>query len=189
VKLLSLYVEVFVWGRHACGCVGYVVYGLTELICKVQWRAFVVHGYDVCVAWLVELNGSELSCWFWDGYWRATFVKLLICLSLQSPSCEADSCCATKIQCILWATKVHYHVHNTLLLLPILHQKKSSLHPPILFLKDHFKIFLTVLMPSKWLCHLVFPTKNPGCDHPKVYGAEYTLPSSPLCSSSSVTSC
>ena len=29
MKLAGLSIEVFVRGRHACGCVGYVVYGLT----------------------------------------------------------------------------------------------------------------------------------------------------------------
>jgi len=61
---------------------------------------------------------------------------------------------------------------------------------PSYFLKIHIKIFLTVLMPSKWLCHLKFPHQNPECDHPKVYGAEYTLSSLPLCSCASlVTPC
>lgn len=75
---------------------------------------------------------------------QATFVKLLICPTIQklpvtdsneqNPSCEAGSCSATKIQCILWDTKVRYHVHNTVTTGRYTASDKSSLHLPILFL-------------------------------------------------------
>ena len=80
---------------------------------------------------------------------QATFVKL-ICPTIQklpvtdsneqNPCCEAGSCSATKIQCILWDTKFRYHVHNTVTtgrytVTTGRHtaSDKSSLHLPILF--------------------------------------------------------
>jgi hypothetical protein len=58
-----------------------------------------------------------------------------------SPSWEAASCAAThELPNILWNPKVHYSVHKSYQLVPILSQTKPVNTTPLYISKDHFDI-------------------------------------------------
>jgi hypothetical protein len=64
------------------------------------------------------------------------------------PSSEAANCAATKeLHCISWNLKVHYHVHKSPPLGPILSQIDSVHTFPIYLSKIHFNI---VHPPTSW---------------------------------------
>jgi hypothetical protein len=76
--------------------------------------------------------------------------KNVMCSTVQSPPCDAGQ----EIECLLWNPTVHYRVHNSTLLVPVLSQFSNSLRA---ILRLSFRLHLnlpSVLFPS------VLPTKT-----------------------------
>jgi hypothetical protein len=63
----------------------------------------------------------------------------------QSPSREPNSHSSSQeIPCFLWNLKVHYHIHKSLLLVPVL----SQMHPVHIFLSYFPKIISHIIFQS-----------------------------------------
>ena len=79
----------------------------------------------------------------------------------QSQSCEADSSSASQIPCISWSPKVHYCVHKSPPLVPVLSHHITCLPPPILLLYVPFnRILPSKLRSSKCFLSCRFLNQN-----------------------------
>jgi len=83
-----------------------------------SWLSFKIRMFSSQWSILSPPQNTDLSSWI------NLFKKMSLTNSLQqSPSLGADSSSASQcISCIILNMKVHYHVHNSLLLVPILSQ-------------------------------------------------------------------
>jgi len=81
---------------------------------------------------------------------------------MQSPSWEANNHLASQeIPCLLWNPKIHYHVHKSPPLVPILNQANPVNNFQIYFFKIHSNIILrSKPRSSKWSLSFRFSNKN-----------------------------
>jgi hypothetical protein len=80
----------------------------------------------------------------------------------HSLSTEANSSSASlEIPRILWNPKVHYRVHNSPQLVPILRQINKVQALPFLSSTIHFNIIPLIPRSSKWRLSYRFPHQNP----------------------------
>jgi len=103
----------------------------------------------------------------WKILWstRFHFVCMRVCFSFQYPPWEVDSHSAKQeITHLLWNPKVHYHVHKSMPLVPLL----SQMHPVHTFPSYFPKIHSVIFLPStprffKWSLPFRFPDQNFVC--------------------------
>jgi len=143
-----------------------------QLMAAYDWCIYSRQGYQL-------FQRSQLVPWYWiqrlllvgpSELWFQ-FLNIvrhnptyLINFMEQSTSWEADSYSASwEIPHVLWNLKVHYHVHRSPLLVPILSQMIAVHTYQPCFPKIHSNIFLSVPRSSMWYLPFRFSDKNFVC--------------------------